>query len=113
MTTLSSGSRQRTKRGGRGDGGSPAESRDGELVDLDNSLSEFLQSHTDNAETKERKLKIKENEAKAAVIQAESFRDVAIGSPSSKKRKMNVDVMDAETRKLQADQKQQLANQRI
>lgn len=101
MTTTSSGTRQRKKRGG-GDGGSAAGSPAGDTVDLESTLAEYLKSHTDNAETKERKLKIKENESKTAFMQAETFREVAAGSPVSKKRKLDVEVMDAETRKLQA-----------
>lgn len=121
ISSKSAGIRLRKKRVfGGGDGGSSAESHNGDTsVDLERALAEYLKSHTDDAETKERKLKIKENESRAAVLQAETFREIAIGSPSARKRKLEVDLMEAETRKLQAqnakiqldNQKKQLENQ--
>lgn len=62
MTLQASGSRERKKRSGRGDrgseeGGSSKGTRD-DAIDLENTLAKYLESHTDDPETKKQKLKI-------------------------------------------------------
>lgn len=115
-TTLqASGSRERKKRSGTGEkgspeGGSPKGTSATTAIDLGASLVKFLESQTDDLETKKFKLKLNEEElkvtklqAEAALQQATSLRDVAVGSPATKKRREDREMMDATTRKLQAE----------
>lgn len=106
LATLSSGTRPRKKRRGGGDGASPAESRGGNT--LDRALAELLKAKTYDTETKERELKEMELkkmviDSRAAVVQAETFRESVMKSLSSNRHKLELDLVAANTRKLEAE----------
>lgn len=81
-------------------------------VELESVLARYFASHADDGETKRREIKIREDEARAALLQATAIKEVIADDREAKRQKMEIEKMDAETRRVQAqNQTLQLQNQ--
>lgn len=116
MTPQPSSSRDPKRRSGRSEEGyssaiGQAAGRENH-AELESLFARYLESRADDGETKRRELKIREDEARAALLQATAIKEALADDREAKRRKVEIERIDAETRKVQAEnQTLQLQNQ--